>query len=461
MKKALVVLLILAVAGGLFGQTFTLSGRVDTWLIPFQYIDRDGDGLMGAGLGRDTAGGNGIRARLFGEAKTDTLGLKIQLQFYPAEVSSAGFVQPDDNVEVWWKPVDWFQLDVGKFVSDPLRGKVGDGSWMDGLTVMSYDGDEIFSRFRSQGLNNGGSGNAGVLASFNFSGFFLGALLPNLKAFGNTSGSDTFSGGGKGNLYETANYTNGKSAIGREFERIQVGVGYTIPDIGLVRVQYVGANASFTNAISAGVVSGGYGIVTPRIEAAFALTAVQGLTLDIGGKIPLPLNLDSVNTWNAIDYTWEYMGTDTDAKAQAPYQVSLGAIYKADALTITGRVDAKFGGSYDDGVSGSEPIKLGPEVNFHLFPTYDIGIVVLGLDFGLAWYGSTTYDGDVIGSSDLPGFADRELNGGVRVGGGLYVQKTWGSCTIRGGLAYSAATEVNGIKEDGVFTIPVVFEYSF
>jgi hypothetical protein len=464
MKKALVVLLILAVAGGLFAQEFSLNGRVDAWLVPFQYIDRDGDSLVGAGLGRDTNGGNGVRARLFGEAKTDTMGLKIQLQFYPADSTAA--VQFDDNVELWWKPIDWFQLDVGKFVSDPLRGKIGDGSWMDGVTVMSYDGDEIFSRFKSQGLNNGGSGNAGVLASFNYGGLFVGALLPNLAAFG-AAARDPLTGG-KANVYETAKYGNGSpgngggSVLGREFERIQFAVGYTIPDIGLVRVQYVGANAGLSGGIDFSTPSvAAYTIYTPRIEAAFALTMIDGLTLDIGGKVPLPLKADQVDTWTgAPDYKWD-SGTG-DWKAQAPYQLSVGATYKANsALTITGRVDGKFGGSVDSGVSGQEPIKFGPEINFHLFPTYDIGIVVLGLDFGLGWYGSYTYDGDVIGSSDVPLAGYSELNGGVRAGGGIYAQKTWGGSTIRGGLAYKAGTKVNGVKEDAVFSVPIVFEYSF
>jgi hypothetical protein len=458
MKKALVVLLILAVAGGLFAQEFSLGGRVDTWLIPFQYIDRDGDALMGAGLGRDTNNGNGVRARLFGEAKTDTLGLKIQLQFYPT--GTGAVVQFDDNVEIWWKPIDWFQLDVGKIVSDPLRGKIGDGSWMDGVTVLSYNGDEIFSRFAGSGVNNGGSGAAGALASFKFGDLFIGALLPNLAPFGESPATarDPLTGA-KANVYETANYNNGANVLGRQYERIQFAIGYTIPDIGLVRAQYVGANAVASTGFFTGTAS--VSITAPRIEAAFALTAIEGLTLDIGGKVPLPVKADSVDTWTGSPkYEWK-AGTG-DWTAQAPYQVSVGASYKAsDALTIVGRVDGKFGGSYDIGTSGSEPIKFGPEINFHLFPTYNLGPVVLGLDFGLAWYGSYTYDGDVIGSSDAPLAGIPELNGGIRAGGGLYVQKTWGGSTIRGGLAYKAGTKVNGVQEDAIFTVPIVFEYAF
>ncbi|MDR1174916.1 MAG: hypothetical protein LBK83_05540 [Treponema sp.] len=478
MKKALVVLLILAVAGGLFAQEFSLSGKVDAWLIPFQYINRDGDSLIGAGLGRDNNGGNGLRGRLFGEAKTDTLGLRIQLQFYPAGASGTSvlssveydntllpdplttesttienFVQFDDFVGVWWKPIDWFQLDVGKFVSDPLRGKIGDGSWMDGVTVMSYDGDEIFSRFKSNGLNNGASGNAGVLASFTLGDLFIGALVPNLKAFG--PGDYEGFAGGKGNVYETVNYADGLSEAGRVYERIQVAVGYTIPDIGLVRAQYVGANSSVTQAAA----TGAYTIAAPRIEAAFAFTAVEGLTLDIGGKVPLPIKASSQKSWNTTDLEWKKVPGDWEA--QAPYQVSVGVSYVLDALTINGRVDTKFAGSYDTGAPNSDPVKFGPEVNFHLFPTYDLGIMVVGLDFGLAWYGETTEDGDAIFLPARAGGVAREADGGVRVGGGLYAQKSWGDCTIRGGLAVKAGTEVNGVKEDAIFTIPIVFEYSF
>jgi hypothetical protein len=429
MKKALVVLLILALAGGLFAQEFTLNGRVDAWLVPFQFIDRDGDALMGAGLGRDNGGGIGTRARIFGEAKTDTLGLKIQLQFLPVVPTGTSPIAFDDNVEIWWKPVEFFQLDVGKFVSDPLRGKIGD-SWMDGLTVNSYGNDEIFNRFNSNGT--------GVLASFNFGGLFIGALVPKLTSFG---ASTAF---GKGSVYETVDYASGTGEIGRVYERIQFAAGYTIPGIGLVRAQYLGDNVTLNTTTGTGT--------TPRIEAAFALTAVPGLTLDIGGKVPLPIKGDAVKTWNGTDFKWEdTTKTDDKSTLQLPYQVSAGASYKADALTLTGRVDAKVGGSFDTGVDGSKPIEVGPEVNFHLFPTYDIGIVVLGLDFGLAWYGAITQDGDTY----------RGMDGGIQAGGGIYAQKTWGGATIRGGLAYSAATEVNGTKEDGVFTIPLTFEYNF
>jgi hypothetical protein len=455
MKKALVVLLILAVAGGLFAQGFTLTGKVDTWLIPFQYINRDGDTLVGAGLGRDNSKGNGIRAQLSGAAKTDTMGLKIDLQFYPINASDDEVVQFGDNVEVWWKPVDFFQLDVGKFASSTLRGKVGDGSWMDGLTVGSYGADEIFTQF---------VGKAGVLASFTFGDLFIGALVPNMtsNAF-EVASADQWSGGKKGDVYETVNYDDGKNQFGHVYERIQFAVGYTIPDIGLVRAQYVGANASAKFGLYP-FADYTWEVTTPKIEAAFALTAVEGLTLDIGGKVPLPVKLDSVEKWNPVDLEWKAENPNDKSKAQAPYQVSVGAIYKVnDALTINGRVDTKFGGSYDFGISGQDPMKVGPEINFHLFPTYDIGIVVLGLDFGLAWYGATTVDGDVVGSDDvpIPGSDGRELNGGVRAGGGIYAQKTWGTCTIRGGLAYSAGTKVNDLKEDAVFTVPVVFEYAF
>jgi hypothetical protein len=438
MKKALIVLLILAVAGGLFAQSapsFSLGGRVDTWFVPFQSVNRDGDTLSGAGLGRDNGGGVGTRARLFGEVAGETVGLRIQLQFFPfAGTGGTPLVGFDDNVEVWWKPTDWFKLDAGKFVQTPLRGKIGD-HWMDGFTVGMKGVNDIFSGFDSAGVNNGGAGNLGVLTSFTFGDLFIGAMIPNLRPFG--SGATPSNPGG---VYETVNYANGISEISDVYERTQFGVGYTIQDVGLVRVQYVGATKSAT--------------VAPRVELAFALTGIEGLVLDIGGKFPLSVAADSIKFWDSTDLKWDT--PTSDAKYQLNYRVALGVTYALnDKINLNGRVDAGFGGSYDSGISGIEPVKYAPEVNFHIWPTYNLGIVTLGLDFGIEWFGETTQDGKVLEIATV------KQDGGTRVGGGLYVQKGIGGATIRGGVAYRAAGERNGVKEDGVFTVPITLEFSF
>jgi hypothetical protein len=485
MKKALVVLLILAVAGGLFAQSapsFTVQGRFDTWWIPFQYVDKDGDSMMGAGLGRDSGSGAGPRARIFGEGKTDTFGIKIQLQFLPVANNTTGAIGFDDNVEGWWKPVEFFQIDAGKFVADDFRGKIGD-NWMKAFTVPmasitnnnGFNNDSIFTRFNSGGNRNGGSGNAGVLGRFYFGDFKAGILFPNLGQFGQTL-----------NTYEVPNFANGANDLLRTYEKIQIALGYTIADIGFVRAQFVGANSGI--AIGGPTVtpysSANYNIVAPRFELAFQVLAVEGLTLDIGGKYILPLDETSVKTWNTTDLKWDdgqYTfnfgagALPVQGSFNAPVEVSLGAGYKVnDMITITGRVDGKFLGkaTFDkvEAVPGTwtdadTEISIGPEVNVHLWPTFDLGFAVLGVDVGFAWFGET--------KMDSAGTSTTMDEGGIRVGGGVWLQKAFASnFTLKGGLAYSAATEFMGlkasggvastrVKTDGVFTIPVVLEYTF
>jgi hypothetical protein len=468
MKKALVVLLILAVAGGLFAQSapsLTVQGRLDTWWIPFQYIDNDGDSVMGAGLGRDSNSGVGPRARLFLEGKADNLGLKIQLQFYPTAILTSGSynIAPigfDDNVEIWWQPTEWLKLDVGRFVSDPLRGKIGD-NWAKAFTapmanslggLTDQNADAIFSRFHSAGIKNGESANGGVLGSFTFGDLFIGVLFPNLLAFGADDG-----------IYETVanpaigtNIGTGANEFLRTYERTQLAIGYTIADVGLVRAQFVGANATINTTTNA--------LTGPRFEAAFAYTGVEGLTIDVGGKFWLPLNESSVQVWNSTDLKWDDGTALPDGTYSNPVQVALGVIYKTGPVNIIGRVDAQFLGGYEgEPVTGTDVSeKLGPEVGVYLWPTYDVGVVVLGLHAGFRWYGKDETTTTVAGSSSTV----TNDEGGIRVGGGLWAQKAWGACSIKGGLFYSAATEFGGVsgaksKSDGVFSVPIVFEYTF
>jgi hypothetical protein len=413
--------------------SFTVGGRLDAWFVPLQVTTID-DGTdthtyVGTALGRD-ANGVGPRARLFLTGKTDILGLNVGLQFFPASLvngTAVGTFGFDDNVEVWLQPVDWFKFDVGKFVVDPLRGKIGD-NWMDGFTVKMRDGDAIFSRFKSQGFN-GGDSVVGALASFMFGDLYVGALLPGLGQFSAQS-----------DIYGTVNSTNGLESSDHVFERAQVGVGYTIQDIGVVRAQYVGANVK-------GDQSNPTNIVSSRIEVAFQLTAVQGLNLDVGAKIPLAFS--EAKTWNATDAKWE--SNDDKNTYQAPMGVSLGAAYTAGDLVFTGRVDASFGGKYTP--DGGKDTESALDVNAHLWPTYNLGFAKAGLDVGFEYIGETKVDGE------KP--TDKSGDGGTRIGVGFWLEKTWGPGTVKGGLAYRLAGEVNGTKEAGVFSIPLVFEYTF
>ena len=487
MKKVIVVLLLLAmIAGGLFAQdapALTLSGKVDTYFVPFQYIDRDGvDSLMATGMGRDVGDGTGLRSRFFIEGKTDVVGLKIQLQFYP-NPGTGNPIRFDDNVMVWWKPFPQLELDAGKYVNDTFRGKIGD-NWLRKYGVGCYNNDAIFSRFHSSGIDIGGSGDLGFLALFNFGDFKAGINLPRLKPFTtsiNTLSGNGIGGGGAGQNqdYEAVDFDNGDGEFGRVWQRIQIAAGYNIQDIGFFRAQFVGANPSISGLTktNAGTISfitdpndfAGVRVTGPRIEAAFQLTAVQGLTLDFGGKFVLPVNESQVKVWDLVanpvtgDPEW-VKGALAAGTYKAPVQIGLGANYVLDALTIGGRVDTNFGGGadIDEAVAGandgiSTTLKQGFELNIHLWPTYNLGFMTLGLDVGFAMRGDTT--------RETLGVKTTTVNGN-QFGGGIYAQKVIGACTIRGGLAFSASTKVGeagtkDVKSDTIFSIPVTFDYTF
>jgi hypothetical protein len=124
------------------------------------------------------------------------------------------------------------------------------------------------------------------------------------------------------------------------------------------------------------------------------------------------------------------------------------------ALDIKGRVDTQFGGGIKDDDDHEQNIGL--NINAHLWPSYNLGIATVGLDLGFEFLGENTdKDGDVIGKG-----TPNEQEGGYRFGGGLWLKKTIGGASIKGGIGYSMG-EVHGVKQDSVFSFPIIFDYSF
>jgi hypothetical protein len=50
--------------------------------------------------------------------------------------------------------------------------------------------------------------------------------------------------------------------------------------------------------------------------------------------------------------------------------------------------------------------------------------------------------------------------GGTRFGIGAWLKKSYGASSSKGGLAYHLASEIHSVKE-GVFSIPIIFDYTF
>ncbi|MDR2393033.1 MAG: hypothetical protein LBD93_02595, partial [Treponema sp.] len=133
---------------------------------------------------------------------------------------------------------------------------------------------------------------------------------------------------------------------------------------------------------------------------------------------------------------------------QAPFQISLGAGFTADALDIKGRVDGQFAGNAkNDGYEHN----LGPDINVHLWPSYNLGFATAGLDVGFNFIGD---------SEQKSGGTTTTTKGGYKFGIGAWLKKAYGGASIKGGLALSMG-EVNEKKLDTVFSLPVIFEYTF
>jgi len=452
--KMIFVGLLLVAAVTVHAQ-ITIGVTADMVIVPFQYLQGvdyerpDGttgrhNGIMGAGIGR-LDGQAGPRIRLDARALNEehAAGLRVRLQAQ-ADADGAASVGVENFLQAWWEPLDWLRLDAGRFDDDRLRGKIGSDE-MHSFTVLMYDEDALFNRIRAR---------SGFMASFTpVEGLLVTALLDNLNPLVRESHNvDAPLGTNPG--YRPEHHRPGFPQLsfvpwdsrfrdGRVWQHIHLAAGYAIPGIGTVRVQYIGTipEAPSINADAAELDINPNSIAAPRIEAAFAFTGFEGLVVDIGGKIPLPINEsfpDRTETW------------------QAPFRASLGARYVLGNLEIAGRLDAGFGGEKRE---SSGTLSFAPNLNAHLWPSYDFGAFRAILNAGFEWVGQTTRTvSNGAGNSATTVIGD----GGKRFGMGLSVQSSiMGRIMVRGGLAYRFPSEVNGIQERGVFTIPLFLEYSF
>ncbi|MCL2320151.1 MAG: hypothetical protein FWC45_08700, partial [Treponema sp.] len=433
--------------------TLTVQGKFDGEWVPIQYISKTsynatGDeittSLWGAGFGRDSGTYTSPRTGIFITAGNDVVGMKIQFRMYffnnpgyvakivgavgdtTVTVADQIGVGPDDNMMIWWKPVKQFTISAGKYVDDTLRGKIGDAGWIRKFSVGSYNNDAIFTRFNSGGVDIGGSGTLGVLGLYNANNLIIGINFQQLKPFwnsGNNAGQNVLwgngvGGGGSGQNadYETVNFNDGNGQLGRVMARTQFAVGYNIPNIGLIRAQYVGANVAFGNNPSSNgfdnIVNNQYAgglnqrVYGPRIEAAFAYLGVKNLTVDFGAKYVLPQKASAFHTWNAKDLKWDdtYYYKDPTTSAlekvpagtyKAPVQIGLGANYASGNFQVYGRVDCNFAGGADidesaPGAGDAETLKQGMDLNFQVEPGYNFGFMKLIGQLAFAMRGETT-----------------------------------------------------------------------
>jgi len=453
--KTVFATLMFAVAATLHAQ-ITMGLSADMAAVPFQLIQgvevEYPDGtvvsygpLMGAGLGR-LDGTAGPRIRLDLRAANEELGAGLRLRLQAQGHTSIGV---ENFLQAWWSPLEWLRLDVGRFDDDRLRGRIGDDE-MHSFTVLMHDQDAIFNRIRARG---------GLMFSFSpIEGLLFAVLLNNLNPLVlEGHGYDRPVGAEPGYrpqhhrpYFPTLSFVPWESRFGNGdvWRNVHIAAGYAIPGIGQARVQYVGViPGSPAVDLDAGELDIlPEAILAPRIEAAFAFTGAEGLVLDLGGKVPLPIS----ESFPGVSETW-----------QAPFRVSLGAQYRTGSLEIAGRVDAGFGGERSVSDANGEALgsfSFAPKVNVHLWPSFDFGAFRVILNAGFELIGETARTSTAPGGGSVTTVVGE---GGTRFGAGLSVQRGFlGGFRARGGVAYRFPTEVNGVRERGVLTVPLFLEYS-
>lgn len=271
MKKALVFLLVLSLVGTMAFAEITVGGwgRIDF--------------ITGSNTTNDTvvmysgpSWASGARVGVNFAGKSDNMGFNLNID------SNGNTLGVGDQAKIWAKINDMLTIELGKVQGDKLRGKLG-GTAL--ITSPGGDEDGIFKRFYPT---------MGTLINLTpVEGLYIGAALDP-----NTS-------------------TENKTAE-VVMKNIQAGAGYTIPDVGLARVQYLGSDNDDARFV----------------QAAFQLTAVKNLNADVGAKFALGKAQHSIT--GQINYTLDALGlmtrfntafgnsedTDLDVAVQLTYKLT-------------------------------------------------------------------------------------------------------------------------------------------
>lgn len=414
MKKLVAVSIILALFSSVaFTQEIGLSTWSQAVFVPLTIYDHDdtsGTDNAWSSIGPYwfSAYRAPIRVNTTLAGGTEFAGIQIDLS-YDAETSSGDrFFTDCDNVKLWIKPISMLKLTYGKMKEDDLRGKVGDFSFFAPVGFTSPGGvrnqDTIFHRFEP---------NHGFHAALTpIEGLYIGAAV------------DVGSSGGV-----PSPAPNGDDVWA---DNLQVGIGYTIANIGLVRAQYVPRGGKTGAVQNSG-----------RIEAAFAFTGMEGLTIDVGAKIPL--------------YSDDTSGTgikDNKRGGRKLFELAIGAGFASGDFGIDALIDARF---FADETGTSDYDKTA-DFYVYLKPSYNLGSFKVGGEIGFDNKTSVNKEGDPKGAMDLGAWIAKPVAGGeFQIG--VMLGLPFGDYLAPG---YDRGTAGSGFKDGQVsFSIPVSATVSF
>jgi hypothetical protein len=391
---------------------------------------------------------------------------------------SAASVSPDllrpSNAKVWVKPFDWLKVTLGVFEEDELRYKIGTtgsgfGNYELYIRSSARDENTLFHRFKSGGFGT-------HIALTPIENLYIGA------AFGSVTSNRSFAALSEGGAQNV-------------FKNIQVGAGYKIPGVGYVRIQYVG-ELPFTNEAirpndnvpslknDAG---GSYAFLSREavlgnaaaVQAAFQLTLLEAVNIDIGASIPFILN------WEQGDPMYGRIDPVMAIESQRPYIFGVGFdVNVLEPWRFYGRVDLETGGykkstaidktnyaSLEDEGTNDE----GTNVLASVFVSYNLGNNwILGVDINMDMRAGDTRNAivDSAVKQTLGGDYDDSLtiersdniyNNYVDIGFGIWVRKNVAGGDIRAAATVKlpglAGNAHKGAKPQLFF--PVMFNYSF
>ena len=346
----------------------------------------------------------------------------------------------------WFKPSSWMKINVGNFDLNNLRGELGGFGWSEYLGVAAGGTDGFFTRF--EGTSAVALELINPIAAFVpdnpwLEGFYLGAMLYDIY------------------ISQPANNSGIPGGIKEAkfmFQNIQVGLGYQIPNIGHFRVQYIGAqpmaNSRRITDNDNNDDNGG-----PRTQAAFTLTALPGLTVELGGTLS-HLIVDPINRIPAIreDGSYESPMIEFRGKYLNHHRAAIGIEYDFEELIGQGlkvRTGFEFNWGGYSAPEGSGQSDLGSVAKIWLSPSFNYGAFDFGIDAGLNILGDEYW------------YERLNKRGGYRYGFGGFAQwNAYSNCFIRAGVFYANGEALGNDRVeprylDGVLTIPILFSIGF
>jgi hypothetical protein len=256
--------------------------------------------------------------------------------------SNGNNLNTGDNASVWLKLNDYITLRGGKTQGDVLRGKIDDSDVLNAMpSVPLYGNTDKDNTDPNDDVSQiwavGATGKDDIFKRFYPTLGLIVEVTP-MEGVYFAAALDT-----------TASSTKGSGLTEDAFKSVQVGAGYTIPNIGLIRAQYIGAVDEKTFKDDAGVATDPYD--QPKyFQVAFAYTGMENLLVDAGLK------------YQTVSKAGQSLAT-------------VAATYSMDALSLLGRFQVGFGengeddkmtikASADVGYAVADPLAIGSEVSF-------------------------------------------------------------------------------------------------